>query len=102
MKAIIPAGVFVLIGVFLLPVSACNGSTQASVEQQQTQGETKAKNGFEGVPAPGTTAFCPVMNHEFKVKKESPHSVYKGKTYVFCCGGCKPKFDENPQKYVKK
>ncbi|MBC8103781.1 MAG: YHS domain-containing protein [Cytophagales bacterium] len=28
-------------------------------------------------------------------------SVYKGKKYLFCCGGCKPQFDKNPEKYVK-
>ena len=26
---------------------------------------------------------------------------YKGKTYYFCCSGCKPMFDKNPQKYIK-
>ena len=29
-------------------------------------------------------------------------SVYKGKTYYFCCPGCKPLFDKNPEKYIKK
>lgn len=28
-------------------------------------------------------------------------SVYKGKTYYFCCSGCKPQFDKNPEKYIK-
>src|SRR5688572_11301916 len=28
-------------------------------------------------------------------------SVYKGKKYLFCCQGCKPQFDKNPEKYVK-
>ena len=29
-------------------------------------------------------------------------SVYKGKTYYFCCPGCKPQFDKNPEKYISK
>lgn len=36
------------------------------------------------------------------VSKAAGKSVYKGKTYYFCCNGCKPKFDKNPDKYVKK
>ena len=42
------------------------------------------------------------MNAEFEVTKDTPYSVYKGKTYVFCCPGCKPMFDENPEKFTKK
>ncbi|MEK6557834.1 MAG: YHS domain-containing protein, partial [Candidatus Margulisiibacteriota bacterium] len=28
-------------------------------------------------------------------------AVYKGKTYYFCCAGCKPLFEKNPRKYLK-
>ncbi len=59
------------------------------------------RNGFDGMPATGTRAFCPVLKNEFEVTPNSTHSVYKGKTYVFCCPGCKPRFDENPEKYIK-
>jgi YHS domain-containing protein len=58
------------------------------------------KNGFDGMPPVGTKAKCPVMGTEFQVTKETQSSVYKGKTYVFCCNGCKPQFDANPDKYV--
>lgn len=58
------------------------------------------RNGFDGMPATGTSAFCPVLKNEFEVTPNSTHSVYKGKTYVFCCPGCKPRFDENPEKYI--
>ncbi|MDO8684974.1 MAG: YHS domain-containing protein [Armatimonadota bacterium] len=44
---------------------------------------------------------CPVMGGEVKDLKKAPKSVYKGKTYYFCCPGCKPKFDKNPEKYIK-
>ena len=48
------------------------------------------------------SAVCPVMGNKIPdVTKAAGKSVYKGKTYYFCCGGCKPKFDANPAKYVK-
>ena len=50
----------------------------------------------------GTQSTCPVMGTKFPVKKDSKRSEYKGKHYVFCCPGCKPMFDENPEKYIKK
>jgi YHS domain-containing protein len=59
------------------------------------------KNGFDGMPAPGTKAVCPVMGDEFEVKADTVSSVYQGKTYVFCCPACKPKFDADPAKYLK-
>jgi P-type Cu+ transporter len=44
---------------------------------------------------------CPVMNTKVaSVKTAAGKSVYKGKTYYFCCAGCKPEFDKNPEKYV--
>lgn len=116
MRAISFSTIFILIGALSLSASACEHSVQAAVDKPQmatdnghdshsayqaTDG-TKPKNGFDGMPALGTKAFCPVMNNEFEVKKDSQRSVYKGKTYVFCCPGCKPKFDENPEKYIKK
>ncbi len=34
-------------------------------------------------------------------KKAAGKSEYGGKTYYFCCAGCKRKFDANPGQYVK-
>jgi YHS domain-containing protein len=49
------------------------------------------------------SAVCPVMGTKIPdVTKAVGKSVYKGKTYYFCCAGCKPKFDKNPEKYIKK
>ena len=58
------------------------------------------ENGFDGMPAPGTPAHCPVMKNDFKVTADTTFSVYKGKTYVFCCPGCKPQFEADPEKYI--
>ena len=45
--------------------------------------------------------ICPVTGDKIaSVKKAVGHSTYKGKTYYFCCSGCKPRFDKNPAKYV--
>ena len=45
---------------------------------------------------------CPVTGESItSVKDAVGSSVYKGKTYYFCCSSCKPAFDKDPQKYVK-
>lgn len=50
-------------------------------------------------PAP---LICPVTGEKIvSVKDAAGSSVYKGKTYYFCCASCKPMFDANPAKYVK-
>lgn len=46
-------------------------------------------------------AKCPVTGMKQKVTSEGSTSKYKGKTYSFCCPACKPKFDANPEKYLK-
>lgn len=45
--------------------------------------------------------MCPVMKEEVLDTASAAFSEYKGKKYYFCCPGCKPKFDKNPEKYVK-
>lgn len=62
---------------------------------------SKPSNGFSKKPPIGTKAKCPVMGNEFTVNKDTKSSVYKGKHYVFCCPGCKPQFEKEPQKYIK-
>jgi len=44
---------------------------------------------------------CPVTGSKIaSIKDAAGHSTYKGKTYYFCCPGCKPMFDANPAKYA--
>lgn len=59
-----------------------------------------APSAFDGMPPVGTRARCPVMGGEFEVTANSQHSTFDGKTYVFCCPGCKPQFDADPGKYI--
>ena len=46
--------------------------------------------------------ICPVTGEKIASTKAAVgHSVYKGKTYYFCCAGCKPRFDKDPATFVK-
>jgi YHS domain-containing protein len=46
-----------------------------------------------------TTVYCAVTDELIGAPKDAAASeMYKGKTYYFCCGGCKPKFDADPAK----
>lgn len=54
------------------------------------------------VKARPAALVCPVTGETIaSVKDAVGSSVYKGKTYYFCCESCKPTFDKNPAKYVK-
>jgi Cu+-exporting ATPase len=54
------------------------------------------------VAAAAEEATCPVSGEKFKPAADSPRSEYKGTSYVFCCAGCKKKFDASPEKFVTK
>jgi YHS domain-containing protein len=47
------------------------------------------------------TVICPVTNTKITPATAYDKTVYKGKTYYFCCSGCKPEFLKNPDKYIK-
>jgi Cu(I)/Ag(I) efflux system membrane fusion protein len=47
----------------------------------------------------GEQTVCPVMGGA--VNKDI-FAVYKGKKVYFCCAGCKPEFEKDPQKYIGK
>lgn len=42
---------------------------------------------------------CPVMGGAIN---KDIFTVYKGKKVYFCCPGCKPEFEKNPEKYLAK
>ncbi len=50
----------------------------------------------------GNKVICPVTGEKFTITKDSECAEYKGKIYFFCCPGCKPKFETNPEKYIEK
>ncbi|MEI7941954.1 MAG: YHS domain-containing protein [Candidatus Riflemargulisbacteria bacterium] len=46
--------------------------------------------------------ICPVSGEKILPEKAFNSTVYKGKTYYFCCKACKPMFEKNPTKYLNK
>jgi YHS domain-containing protein len=67
-----------------------------------TAAPAMAKNA-KPIAKPAAAATCPVTGEKIaKVTPSTLKSSYKGKTYYFCCAACKPAFDKNPAKYVKK
>jgi Cu+-exporting ATPase len=86
-----------LIGFAAVPSFASNCCSADKVPSKSVKPAKPAK------PKKIVSAVCPVMGTKIPdVLKAAGKSVYKGKTYYFCCGGCKPKFDKNPEKYIKK
>lgn len=48
------------------------------------------------------TVTCPVSGSSFNKSEAFGSKEYNGKTYYFCCAGCKEKFEKDPEKYTKK
>ena len=44
----------------------------------------------------------PVCGMQIDPAKATAKSDYKGKTYYFCCNGCKKSFDANPDSFLNK
>jgi YHS domain-containing protein len=95
---LIVTAVFVLSGVSFVYAQA--GQTMQPAKSQTAT--AKAPSVFDKAQKPGTKATCPVFGNEFTIDKNTPHSEYKGKYVYFCCPGCKPEFDKNPEKYMNK
>jgi YHS domain-containing protein len=47
-----------------------------------------------------TMAKDPVCGMEENEKSAANKTVYEGKTYYFCCAGCKKTFEKDPQRYL--
>lgn len=56
----------------------------------------------DATPAVQAQVRCPVTGEVVDDPSTAAKSVYKGTTYYFCCPGCKPKFDADPEKYLHK
>jgi YHS domain-containing protein len=95
---------------FALVAAAC-GSSNKEPATPDHHGEhhhdgapaTANKEGVKkpGEAKPGDKSTCTVTGEEIDVTADSPHSEHNGKTYYFCCTGCKKKFDADPSKYTK-
>lgn len=54
------------------------------------------------VSADENKVTCPVSGTTFNKSDAAGSMQYEGKTYYFCCAGCKEMFEKNPEKYAKK
>jgi YHS domain-containing protein len=84
------------------PVTAAKPATADEVKQCPAASITAPKvTPQKPAEKKVVSAVCPVMKERIPdVTKAAGHSVYKGKTYYFCCPGCKPLFDKDPTKYL--
>lgn len=75
----------------------------ASMAANQTKVSSKAGQKPKIKARQTTQAICPVMKSKIPNASKGRYgkSVYKGKSYYFCCSGCKPMFDKNPSKYIQ-
>jgi Cu(I)/Ag(I) efflux system membrane fusion protein len=53
----------------------------------------------EETPAGTVQTTCPIMGGPIN---KDVFTVYEGKKVYFCCPGCKPEFEKNPEKYLAK
>jgi hypothetical protein len=72
------------------------------MEHRAVEQKGDAPRAFDQRPPSGTRARCAVTDELFTVSSETPVSVYQGRTYVFCCASCKPRFDAAPEKYARR
>ena len=67
--------------------------------------EKQMMKGMKGMPmtksASKKMVICPITKTKIDPAKAYGKTVYKGKTYYFCCAGCPEEFKKNPEKYIK-
>lgn len=101
---------FLLAGLFF--IVGCGKNEKAMIPQQEmvqpekTEGKSMTENSLVKLRKPnndeiGKLVTCPVMGTKFNVKEVTDVADYKGKSYYFCCAGCYPEFEKNPNKYTK-
>ena len=56
---------------------------------------------MSGAALTAAAVTCPVTGEKIDPAKAYAKTVYKGKTYYFCCAGCPEEFKKNPEKYAK-
>ena len=94
--------IFSVLIVGLFAFAALPSQARDGHEGHQHQVQQQAPKVFDSAPPVGAKATCPVMGGgEFTVTENSLRSEHNGKHVVFCCPGCKPKFEANPEQYLK-
>jgi outer membrane murein-binding lipoprotein Lpp len=87
----------VILAVVVLAVVALYGCKKE--ESSSTQPQAIAATVSDANAAIEQTT-CPVMDGG-AINKDI-YTVYKGKKVYFCCVGCKPQFEKDPEKYIGK
>jgi YHS domain-containing protein len=87
-----------------LSLAACGGEAAQKPAEAPKGAEAKPASNAK-IVAPGNakigdTSKCPVSGEEFVVEASSPKAEFEGKTYYFCCSGCKKKFESDPKKFL--
>jgi hypothetical protein len=70
--------------------------------QAGTSTEHEAPTSFATRPEVGTEFTCPVSGGLFEVEPHTRVSLYEGRYYAMCCGGCAQEFDADPAFFVNK
>ena len=86
--------IFIFIAIAFFAVSA--GCVNTKSEQKSHDGMKMGKSA-ENIKL----VKCPVTGTMIDPAKAYSKTVYKGKTYYFCCAGCPEEFKKNPGKYAK-
>lgn len=60
------------------------------------------QNEMSGAAGSAVAVTCPVTGEKIDPATATLKTVYKGKTYYFCCSGCPEEFAKDPEKYIKK
>ena len=85
----------------LLSLAAVVVFAGSALASPQTRSAAHPKPAAKAPVKVAAAPVCPVTGEKVTSIKGAEKSSYKGKTYYFCCAGCKPMFDKNPAKYVK-
>ncbi len=104
---------FALVVMVVFAVAGCGRSTEEEVQtpdsnvqaeehaQSEEPAEAHGEHAVADDSADADVLLCLVSGEKFTdASKSASKSVYKGKTYYFCCADCKPKFDADPEKYI--
>jgi P-type Cu+ transporter len=70
------------------------------VEKQLKEMDPPAQVSVDAAPA--GKLYCAITGEDIEsAEKAAGKTVFNGKTYYFCCGGCVKKFDSDKAKYAK-
>ena len=93
---------YALLGLALVACGSSNKEPATPEHHHESTPATANKDVKKpGEAKPGDKSTCTVTGEEIDVTADSPKSEHNGKTYYFCCTGCKKKFDADPSKFTK-